>query len=108
MFGSDSLTSMSSIRPPMLAGPMMRNRNDDNAGLEERLVTCCADAADSASGRDAANPRRLIRLMRGMTLDEKGVSPDTLATRELARLLGKKKRGRSGERPRSSTIQGSY
>src|SRR3954464_13427704 len=68
--GSVSETSMSSMRPPMLAGPTDRKLNDERTGFDEMLkgACCgappprCASAAETATiGRMAA----MVRQKRG-------------------------------------------
>src|ERR1035437_3421010 len=76
MFGLLSETAMSSMRPPMLAGPTERKRNDARSGSVETLIVggatraaACADIAESAYHKAAngtvrrANRRNAI-LMR--------------------------------------------
>src|SRR5678815_2860799 len=79
MLGSLSETAMSSIRPPMLAGPMERNRNFERSGSADALITggrldvfSWAMATDetnanavAARGTAGRNRRRMGRLRRG-------------------------------------------
>src|SRR5712692_8550074 len=51
MFGSLSETAMSSMRPPMLAGPIERNRKLERTGLPTGLMTgLMTGLADGANG----------------------------------------------------------
>src|ERR1043166_1447038 len=70
MFGSVRETSMSSRRPPMLAGPTDRKLKDERTGFDEMLkgACCgappprCASATETAAiGRTAA----MVRQKRG-------------------------------------------
>ena len=71
MRGSLSETATSSMRPPMLVGPMDRNRNVDSSGFGERLMTPVslrirldwALANDAAKRASAAVARRTKRTM---------------------------------------------
>ena len=50
MLGSLSATAMSSMRPPMLAGPMERKRNGASSGSAEALIMRCSAGAFCGGG----------------------------------------------------------
>src|SRR5439155_6956042 len=69
-FGLLSDTAMSSNRPPILAGPMERNRNADRSGLAETLkgVSRCAaprPCAKASVGKEDSAVSARARKRRG-------------------------------------------
>src|SRR5918993_2633526 len=71
MFGFVAETSMSSMRPPMLAGPMLRNRNGTSSGSLDALITgrlgapvggACAPA--TAGARQSPRKRTALVVIR--------------------------------------------
>src|ERR1041385_660581 len=97
MLGSVNATSMSSIRPPMLAGPIERKAKDDSSGFDEVLKGgCCgappprwAEATEAAMSGSAASQRRRMDegvFIRRIVLCGWGVCVG--CTRQRIRLLG--------------------
>src|SRR5687768_9560893 len=78
MFGLLSETSMSSMRPPMLAGPMLRNRNERRSGSVDWLIIgaaaawppACAPTSEVATGM--ASTDRTCHDKRGTRIDMRG------------------------------------
>src|ERR1043166_8765216 len=110
MFGSVRETSMSSRRPPMLAGPTDRKLKDERTGFDEMLkgACCgappprCASAAETATiGRTAAMARqkRGELCIPGVVLGW-GVRPVYAISRAIVgSRSAQNKTGRSPERP---------
>src|SRR4051794_2504234 len=112
-FGSVSATSMSSIRPPMLAGPIDRKLNGDKKGFELVLNGGAggappprwAEAAEKARRGNAANQRRRMEkggVIRRFVL---GFGVFDRSTRDRIRLLGPEKLNGPHQAARSGLIQ---